>query len=266
MATFEEVGFLADDLGNWRELARGTFSRAFTIADRMNAMGMRMMWALPIKDLTEDRMWAVAGYAKAIESFQCCILLAERGALGEARALARVCAETVIVIAGLLKVEGTLEKLLEDEAKHRLGVCNRMIEFFTETGDAELCAKHKQEVAEIKAEYPDPKPLRISALADATDMKKLYEVSFRFPSGNGAHATLGAFRRHIEEGKDGHVDKYVFNPDASDMRQTLLSATIAMMNLIGLTIHWMEMKDYEAEFRDLALHWKVIRADLLGTN
>lgn len=262
MTDFNAVGFLADDLTQWRENVRQAFPDAFAIAHRMNNMGMRMLWELPAEDVTEPQVWAVAGYARAIESFQTSILLAERGALAEARALARLCAESVIVTAGLLKVEGTLEKLHEDAAKHKLGVCNRMLAINAKSGNAELLARFENEKAEIVAEFGEPRPLKLWPLAQQTGLEMLYELSYRFLSGNGAHATIGAFQRHMAPGKDGHLDQYVFSPDASDMRSTLLSANAAMIHLIGLAVDFMGLNGYEAESRELLLHWTVVKPEL----
>lgn len=262
MADFNVVGFMSDELSQWRENARKAFPGAFAIADRMNNMGMRMLWDLPTENLTEPQAWAVAGYARSIESFQTCILLAERGALAEARALARLCAEAVIVTAGLLKVEGTLAKMYEDDAKHRLGICNCVLEMNAGSKDAKQLARFEQEKAEIEAEFGKPNPLKLGSLAVQSDNQLLYELSYRLTSGNGAHATLGSFRRHIKAGKDGHLDQYFFSPDVSDMRSTLLSANAAMIHLIGLAVDIMGLKSYEPESRDLILHWQVIREEM----
>lgn len=227
MADFNTVGFLADDLSGWRESVHKEFSAAFAIARRMNEMGMRMLWNMPTETLTKPQAWAVAGYGRGIESFQTCILLAERGALAEARALARLCAEAVIVTAGLLKVEGTLERLYEDEARHELALCNRMLELNAGNQDGDQLARFRARKAEIEAKFTKPRPLKLGSLAQQAGMTLLYELSFRLTSGNGAHATLGALRRHIRAGEDGYVDQYFFSLDTSDMRATLLSANAA---------------------------------------
>lgn len=260
MADFNEVGFLSDELTQWTKNARDAFPDAFTIAHRMNSMGMRMLWDLPTENLLEPQVWAVAGYARSLEAFQTCLLLAERGALAEARALARLCAESVIVTAGLLKVEGTLEKLKEDGARHKLALCNRLMEINAKAGNEESLARFEAEKAKIVAEFgKEPKDLKLPPLAHKVDMELLYELSFRLTSGNGAHATIGAFERHMRADEHGYLGQYVFAPDASDMRSTLLAANAAMIHLIGLAVDCLGMDSYKAESIDLILHWKVIR-------
>lgn len=262
MSDFNAVGFLADDLGGWTDNAKEAFEAAFGIAHRMVDMGMRMLWDMPTENLTEPHAWAVAGYARGIESFQTCLLLAERGALAEARALARLCAEAVIVTAGLLKVEGTLAKLEEDDAKHRLGICNRVLELNTGNEDGGKLERFRKEKADIEAQYGKPNGLKIGALAEQADLKMLYELTYRLTSGDGAHATLGAFRRHMKAGTDGYLDQYFFGPDSSDMRATLLCANAAMIHLIGLAANHMRLAAYEAEVHDLILQWSLVRPEM----
>jgi hypothetical protein len=260
MADFNEVGFLSDELTQWTKNAHDVFADAFGIAHRMNRMGMRMLWELPTENLTEPKVWAVAGYARSLEAFQSCLLLAERGALAEARALARLCAESVIVTAGLLKVEGTLEKLKEDGAKHRLALCNRLLEINAKSGDEKALARFEAEKAKVVAEFgKEPKDLKLSPLANKVGLELLYEISFRLTSGNAAHATIGAFERHMRADEHGYFNEFVFAPDASDMRATLLAANAAMVNLIGLAVDCLGMNSFAAETVDLVLHWKVIK-------
>jgi hypothetical protein len=125
---FNDVGFLGDDLDSWRDNVRAEFPESFAIADLMNRVGMRMIREIPDGERPLSQVLVIAGFYRAFQSFQSAILLAERGALAEARALARLCCEAVIVTGGLLKVEGTVEKLHEDHDKHCLSMANSMIE------------------------------------------------------------------------------------------------------------------------------------------
>ena len=262
---FKARGFLAD-MSQWRGNVHKVYPETFVIAYRMNDMGMRMLWELPAgqQNPTDEQAWAVTGYARAIEAFQASIVMVEHGAMAEARALARLCAENVIVTASMLKVEGMLELLVEDDAKHRLKLSNRMIEINHNNPDQQVVARYVQERDAIRAEYQDPRPrgLRIDGLAGQTGLKMLYELAYRLPSGNGAHATLGALRRHMVEDADGRPQGYNYNPDASDLRATMLAANAGMIHLIGLAVDSMGMKGYEPESRDLVHHWMVTKREL----
>lgn len=260
---FNDVGFLGNDLDSWRDSVHDEFPESFAIADRMNRMGMRMIHEFPDGERPEAQVLAITGFYRALQSFQSAVLLAERGALAEARALARLCCEAVIVTGGLLKVEGTVEKLHEDHAKHCLSLGNSMIEMnqMAKTG-ADL-TQFEHEVAKVTAEYGDrPNALKLGPLAAQAGLGKLYELSYRLPSGDGAHVTLGALHRHIQKDGEVAVVGLIFHPDKSDLRSTLLAANAALVHLLGLAQEYMGLNQYEAGVRDLLLQWAVTRKEL----
>jgi len=262
---FNDVGFLGDDLDGWRDTVRAEFPESFAIADRMNRMGMRMIQEFPEGKFPEARVLAVAGFYRALQSFQSAILISERGALAEARALSRLCCEAVIVTGGLLKVEGTVTKLHEDHAKHRLSLANSMIEMNRAARNGRDLTQFEQEVARVKTEYPQekgPQSIKWASLAAQAGLNKLYELSYRFPSGDGAHVTLGALHRHLNKDEEEKLVGMIFHPDKSDLRDTLLAANAALIHLLGLAQEFMGLNHYEAEIRDLLLQWAVSRDEL----
>lgn len=260
---FKDLGFLGDDLDSWRASVHTEFTESFSIAYRMNRIGMRMVHDFPDGDLPEARVLAVAGFYRALQSFQSAILLSERGALAEARALARLCCEAVIITGGLLKIEGTVAKLHEDHAKHCLSLANSMIEMNQVANSGANLAQFEQERAKIMKEYPNkPNSLKVGALAAQSGLGNLYELSYRFPSGDGAHITLGALHRHFQKNKDDSVIGMIFHPDKSDLRATLLASNAALIHLLGLGQEYMGLNHYEAEIRDLVMQWKVTRKEL----
>lgn len=260
---FNDVGFLGDDLDSWRDSVHAEFPASFAIADRMNRMGMRMIHEFPEGDFPEARVLAIAGFYRALQSFQSVVLLTERGAMAEARAMARLCCEAVIVTGGLLKVDGTVEKLHEDHAKHCLSLANSMIEMNQAANTGADLTQFTQEVTRVMAEYPDkPKPLKLGSLSAQAGLGRLYELSYRLPSGDGAHITLGALHRHFNKNEQDELVGMIFHPDKSDLRATLLAANAALVHLLGLAQEFMGLNHYEAEVRDLLLQWAVSRNEL----
>jgi len=137
-----------------------------------------------------------------------------------------------------------------------------MLEMNAASDDDELLASLETKKMAIEAAFGKPQWLVYAKLAKDAGLEKLFELSYRLTSGDAAHATLGAFRRHIRPGQDGHLDQYFFSPDASDMRATLLSANFAMIHLIGLGIGHMglnDVKDYAAEANYLLVEWAVVK-------
>jgi hypothetical protein len=260
---FNDIGFLGNDLESWRDSVHSDFPESFAIADRMNRMGMRMIHSFPDGALPEARVLAIAGFYRALQSFQALILLAERGAMAEARAMARLCCEAVIITGGLLKVEGTVEKLHEDHAKHCLAIANSMIEMNQTANTGVDLTRFAEEITRVMSDYPRrPNALKLSSLSAQAGLERLYELSYRLPSGDGAHVTLGALHRHFEKNNQEELVGMIFHPDKSDLRATLLAGNAALVHLLGLAQEFMGLNEYEAEIRDLLLQWKVSRNEL----
>ncbi len=164
-------------------------------------------------------------------------------------------------MGGLLKVEGTVGKLHEDHAKHCLSMANSMIQMNRDGNTGVDLALFEQEVAKVLAEYPNrPHSIVWSSLAVQGGLTKLFELAYRFPSGDGAHMTLAALHRHYKE--ENGVTQTIFYPDRSDLRSTLLAANASLVHLLGLAHEFMGMDEYEAEMRDLLLQWAVSRNEL----
>lgn len=261
MASFEAVGFLSDELGEWKRAAHEAYADAFGYAYRANGMALRVMKAIPMSEISDETKWAIAAFARALGAFQCSVLMIERGAMAEARALARLCAETVIVAKGLVTVEGTLEILREDDANHSIHAITRILEM---NGDShkpnEALDRLKATLAELEASFPKRRSLNYRDLALRTDLAIFYEIAYRYTSGDGAHATLGAFVRHMKQDDGGHG--YFFGPDIVDMASTLLTVNVAITELIDLAVNHMGRADDLPELQDLKLHWLAIRPDL----
>ncbi|AJW96826.1 hypothetical protein BM43_5437 [Burkholderia gladioli] len=262
---FNDIGFLGDDLDSWRDNVRAEFPESFAIADRMNRMGMRMIRDIPEGERPLSQGLALAGFYRALQSFQSAILLAERGALAEARALVRLCCEAVILVGGLLKVEGTVEKLNEDHEKHVLSMANSMIELNRQAKTGADLTPFESEVARVKAEYPEeqkPASLKWASMAAQAGLGRLFELSYRLPSGDGAHVTLSALHRHFDKDKEGEIVGMIFHPDKSDLQSTMLAANASLIHALGLVQEFMDLGQYEAEIRDLLLQWSVTRKEL----
>jgi hypothetical protein len=262
MATFEEVGFLSNELSQWKHAAQEAYADAFGYAYRANGMALRVMKAIPMQDISEDMKRAIAAFARANGAFQCAVLMIERGAIAEARALARLCAETFTVAKGLVNLPGTLEILRESDADHSIRAITNIIGLNAGNAqpDEESLKRLRGTVAELELAFPKRRSINYRTLALDTGLELFYEIAYRYTSGDGAHATLGAFVRHIktEEGNHG----YFFGPDTAGMASTLLTVSVAITELIDLAVSGMGCWEFAPELRDLKLHWFSIRADL----
>lgn len=262
MATFEEVGFLSDELDRWKHAAHEAYADAFGYAYRGNSMALRVMKAIPTSDVSEEMKWTIAAFARTTGAFQSAVVMIERGAMAEARALARLCAETLIVAKGLVNVPDTLDILRESDAEHSIRAIANIIRLNADNAQPDEGALERLRVtmAELEQAFPKRRSLNYRTLALSTGLEMFYEIAYRYTSGDGAHATLGALVRHIkaEEGNHG----YFFGPDIAAMASTLLTVCVAITELIDVAVSGMGCEDFAPELRDLKLHWLTIRADL----
>src|SRR5713226_5904120 len=104
MHKFNEIGFLSPELSSWSKQVRTEFTERFHLAEHINRLGMKMLFDLPAENMSDAHVVANLCFGRALQSFQCAILLAERGALADARALVRSCTEVVIALS-VLKVD-----------------------------------------------------------------------------------------------------------------------------------------------------------------
>ena len=257
--TFNDIGFLAQDLVGWTKMVRAEFSEQFELADDMNRLAMRVMFAIPVEEIDDSRAFAAATFGRAVQSFQTTILLAERGALAEARALVRLCCEGVIAVAGLLTVPGTCDKFREDNARHQRAVANSMLQapgdYSLTTGQVE---RMQEVVAAVDAEYPNgTTSIKWEPLAKASDTHSLYQIAYRLTSGDGAHVTVGSMSRNVIDGDDGTLG-FRFHPDKSDLAETLFTATASLIQLLGFAVERMGVVSFREEVEAMSKRWQSI--------
>lgn len=259
MPTFQEVGFLGDEWPQFRENIRAAHADAFELADAMNVLVMKELWALPMTNLTEAKAYAVTCFARSVQNFQTAIILCERGAQAEARTLVRAMAETIFLTYGFYRKPDMTEKLLEDHAKHCKGHANAMIELGRKRGlDA---SKHEEMIAHIEAEYPraqwpnGPQSIKWGSLAEEMGLGTLYQLAYRQPSGDAAHASLESLQRHIMVDADGNLESFDFNPRDADVRTTLKAGMAGMVQLFNFANAELELHQFNAELTNIMAGW-----------
>jgi hypothetical protein len=258
MPDFTEAGFLGDELKMFRENVRAKHVTGFHYMEQTNALAMRILWTLPLADLDEAMAHAVMSYARAVQNFQCILLMAERGAITEARILARAQAETLFLALGMFEKPDMLTLLQEDNAAHRKGVANAVIQMNVADRTGADMSRFEQEVENVVAQYGDkPRSIKWSALAYEVGVGKIYEYAYRFTSGDAAHATLESLNRHVQakEGEDLH--QFIFNPTDDDIGPTFCAGLASMVKLMELAVTKMGANQFEQDLQNLILELRV---------
>ena len=121
--------------------------------------------------------------------------------IADALTLVRSCAETAIALGCFASDKKFLDRLIEDDANHRLTYANVIL------GDKNLTAalppkeiSHLQKVVSaVKKKYSTTRPKSIN-WADAAiqeQMGDLYNMIYRTTSGGATHVTINALDRHV---------------------------------------------------------------------
>ncbi len=227
MPNFTEVGFLGDELTEFRENVRAKHATGFHCVEQTNALAMRIMWTLPLADLDEAKAHAVMCYTRAVQNFQGVILMAERGAITEARILLRALAETLFLAIGLFEKPDMLALLQEDNAAHRKGVANAIIQMNIDGKTSADMSRFEQEVKDV------------------------------FTSGDAAHATLESLNRHVQAKEGGDLHQFIFNPTDDDLGWTFHAGLASMVKLMELAVTKMGANQFEQDLQNLILELRV---------
>lgn len=258
MADFTAGGFLADDLTEFRKNVRIKHAIDFSHMERTNALAMRILWTLPLADLDDAKAHAIMCYTRAVQSFQGVILMAERGAMTEARILLRALAETLFLALGLFEKPDMLARLQEDHAAHRKGVANAIIDMNIAGKTGADISRFEQEVKDVRTRYGDkPRSIKWSALAYEVGVGEIHEAAYRFTSGDAAHATLASLNRHVKAKDGGDLHQFIFKPTDDDLGWTFRAALASMVKLMELAVTKMSASRFEQDLQNLILELRV---------
>lgn len=219
---------------------------------------MRIMWTLPLADLDDAEAHAVMCSIRATQTFQGVILMAERGAITEARILLRALSETLFLALGMFQKPDMLALLEEDNAAHRKGVANAIIQMNVVGKTGADMSPFEQEVKEVVAQYGDkPRSIKWSALAHEVGVGNIHEAAHRFTSGDAAHATLESLNRHVQVKEGGDLHQFIFNPMDDDLGWTFRAGLASMVKLMELAVAKMGANQFERELQNLILELRV---------
>jgi hypothetical protein len=256
---FNDVGFISPDLADFAHQVRCEFAIGFSMAERLNRLAMKMLFAIPTEDANDEQALGAACYGKAIQSFQAALVLAERGTLAESRALVRLCAEAVFAVGALMRVPGTAVQMREGNDRHRRALANAVLVGDDDGNkpDAESTARLQQVIAEIDGNYASKsRPINWEILAQQAGLRGPYIMAYRLTSGDSAHITLGSLDRHVIADENHKLLGFSFRPDKSDLKETLEVANAAISSLLDLAVEWFELNEFKAEMRECLEQWK----------
>jgi Family of unknown function (DUF5677) len=193
-------GFLSENIGIWSDLKRRRLKKWFRLIEGLNRAATRLLNVKPDRR-NNQQLCAALLYRRALQTFQGSILLAERGMIADALTLVRSCAETAIAIGCFATDDEFADRLIEDDAKHRLTYANVILgdEYLRESLSSEEVSNLQNVVSAINKKYSNGRPKSINWADAAKDaqMGVLYNMIYRWTSGGATHITINALDRHV---------------------------------------------------------------------
>jgi len=222
-----ESGFLSDDIKPWSESLLSELATEFAFSHELNKAAMSLLQKAEV--VGARQIASGAFLARGLQSYQAALLLLERGMLADARNVVRSIVETAVTIAGLAFLHDMPSRLAADNNKHYKALAVLMLEspLFTDAMPPEEKDGLRQLLDEAETYMQKPEPLRLEQIAIQVGLGKFYNLAYRPLSGDAAHATIDAMKRHIETREGGQ--KLIFKPQVSDLVPTLRFAASAII-------------------------------------
>jgi hypothetical protein len=199
--SFETDGFLSDTLTHrfsQMEACRPWFNLAF----KMNRWAQRFAYTEKVFEiegngLSDVKALTIMLFFRALTNFQGAIVVADRGLIVEARALARCCGESALCMVGAKFDPDHWKALIDDEIKSRKGRA-RLLLGNTHWLTADQAEKLESQVAAMTADWK-----RVSGLDYAKIAQKggceIHYVIYRQLSADAAHASFESLFRYVTE-------------------------------------------------------------------
>jgi hypothetical protein len=185
------------------------------------------------RGLTEPKLLVMALLSRSLMNFKGVVLLIKQLMPVEARILTRCCYENMFMVGGLhAQGETFADKMIADEQAGRKGRIRFMLE--TEGIFDGLSAELQETVREAHNSFSGAPRLGFLKPKDASgvsDFKETYIAYSQF-SGDAAHPTLTALKRHLSQEHETAVFDVAPQPKEDELDETLHLACIALLGIM----------------------------------
>lgn len=89
-------------------------------------------------------------------------------------------------------------------------------------------------------------------------MLQLYQLIYRATSGDSLHTSAVALDRHLNVGKDGHIESLAFGPHMEDLTSTVSAAIAAILHGLQVVQQVFPDSSLDAELESRILAWKTL--------
>jgi len=226
-----EQGFLSPDIAHFVAKHRADNKAAFDLADDLNRTAQRLMLGTEVRmegDVLSEKNLAQLLFVRALSNFQGVVLLAERGAIVEARTLARTCLETVFALVAAVKMDGRfIDRMVANEMGSKSKGANWLLnradraDYLHPKADEKLQAF----IDRLKADNEPTGAFGSEDMARRAGLDGLY-MFFRQFSSDAAHPMLEALNRYIDNDRGGIGPEITWGPNcgAAEIDDTVIMA------------------------------------------
>jgi hypothetical protein len=262
--SIKEQGFLSPDIAHFIGKHRQDNKAAFDLADALNRTAQRLMLGAEVKaegGTYSEKNLAQLLFVRALSNFQGVILMAERGAVVEARTLARTCLETVFALVAAVKMDSAfIDRMVANDMGSKAKGANWLLnradsaDFLRPESKAGLQAFLER----LKAEDEATGSFATEDMARRGGLDGLY-IYFRQFSSDAAHPMLEALDRYVDNGQGDVGPEIVWGPKcgAGEINETVVLASCFLLTAaVGLN----EIANVAGIGDELGAHYDVYKA------
>lgn len=232
-------GFLSPMMGEWRCQAQLSAPLWFALIQDINRGAVALLTVLAPSRASDRELASAAMFARALQSFEATVILAERGMLADAGSLARNIVESAVFLGGLALIDDFTKRMAASNNAHFFGMAKAIAEQMEGNASPEYLANASELrdlLQNVVAQGHARSGINLRQLAKEVGMDPLYEVVYRSLSGDAAHPSLASIERHFGRNGAGQVEKLLFSPQRDGMEKVLsaaISAFLAALEALG---------------------------------
>jgi len=256
---WSENGFLSGDLNHWTDSILKEYAAEFAFVHDLNSAAMLM---LRNTEIAPRKIASAAFLARGLQSYQAALILLERGMLADARNVVRSVVETAITIAGLAFIQDMPQRLAAANNKHYKAFAMAMLEnpALTDLMPLDERDELRQLLTDAEEYMQKPEGLNLEQIANQVGLGRFYNLVYRPLSGDAAHPTVDAMKRHIET-FEGSKQKLIFKPQDTDLVPTLRFAASALITCFEAAAE--ALNDHDMQI--FADEWSMLQLNLMSS-
>lgn len=249
--SFEEQGFLSEDIATIRKEIRERYALYFRMVDRVNSLCQRAIAEVSVYSHDGQQVIATSLMIKLLNDAEGSILLVERGLESQARSLLRVAIEALFILWNLCQDEHFFRAYVYRSEIERLTLVRALLKNPARMFDdvrphltPDLADKITKEIKEagVTKEMAEQ-------LAKGVGLGHMYDGFYRLLS-QDIHSSPRALERYIIADDEEEFKGLRYGPMTGDIILILTTAAMVMLMAIG-AINQLLGLNIDAEIRQL---------------